>query len=63
LLRPEANLRENPFVASHKFAKEPAMTLRVNLSRKNFHSRDPGFFNLTLVPVRVHKFAGIHASL
>ena len=46
LLRPEANLRENPFVPPHQFAKETAVTLWVNLSRENFHAWDPRVFNL-----------------
>ena len=62
LLWPEANLRENPFVAPHKFAKEPPVPLRVNLSWENFHAWDPGFFDVTLVPVRGHKFNGVQAS-
>ena len=63
LLRPEANLRENPFVAPHKFREAPTMPLRINFARENFHARYPDFFDLALVPVGSHKFARVHASL
>ena len=62
LLRPEANLRENAFVAPHKFAKGSPVTLGVNLSQEDFHPRDPGLLYLALVPVRSHKFTCIHSS-
>src|SRR5437763_15543029 len=61
LLRPKANLRENPFVASDKFAKQSSVPLRMNFSRENFHAWDPGFLNLTLVAVRADKFTGVQA--
>src|SRR4029077_18785038 len=63
LLRPQANPRENSFVAPHKFPEAPTMTLRVNFSRENFHARYPGFFDLALVLVGDHEFARVHASL
>jgi hypothetical protein len=62
LLGPEADPRENPFVASHKFTEESAVTLWVNLSKEDFHTGDPGLLDLPLVPVRSHKFVGIHTS-
>ena len=42
---------ENAFVAPDKFAEESPMTLRVNLSRKNFHARNPRFIDIALLPV------------
>src|SRR5438874_12030108 len=63
LLRPQPNTRKNPFVAPYKFAEEPSMTLRVNLSRVDFHAWDRCFLDPALRPVRGHKFAGVHPSL
>src|SRR5450755_1821529 len=51
LLRPEANLRENSFVAPHKFTERTAITLRMNLSGENFDPRNPGLADLLLAPV------------
>jgi hypothetical protein len=39
------------------------VALAVNLARKNIHTRDPGFIDLALTPVRTHKFAGVEPSL
>src|SRR5262245_60127186 len=63
LLRPQANPRENPFLASHKFTEKSPMSLRVNFSRENFHARYPGFVDLALILIRGHKFARVYTSL
>src|SRR5690349_3720174 len=63
LLRPQPDACENPFLASDEFTKKSAMSLWINLSRKNFHTRYPGFFDLALGFVGGHKFAGIYPSL
>jgi hypothetical protein len=63
LLGPQANPRENAFVAPHKFSKKSTMSLRVNFSRENFNARDPSLLNLALAPIRSREFARIYASL
>jgi hypothetical protein len=63
LLGPEANPRENAFVAPYKFAKKSTVPLRANFSRENFHARDPSILNLALAPIRRREFARVHAPL
>jgi hypothetical protein len=63
LLRPEANPRQNPFVAPNKFAEASTVTLRVNFPRENFHAGYPRFFDLALAFVGDHEFARVYASL
>jgi hypothetical protein len=63
LLRPEANLRENAFVAPYKFAKKSTVPLRVNFSRENFHAWDPSFLYLALAPIGSGELTRVHASL
>jgi hypothetical protein len=63
LLRPEANPRENPFVAPHKFAEAPTVTLRMNFSWKNFHARNPRALYLWPRTVCRRELAGINTGI
>src|SRR5207249_10995187 len=63
LLRPQTNTRENSFVAAHKLTKDSPMTLRINLSGENFHTRNPSFIDVALLPIRGQKLGGLDASL
>src|ERR1700760_1128478 len=63
LVGPEANLRENAFVPSYKFAKKPTLPLRVNFSRENFYAWNPSFLNLLLAPIRPCQFPCVDTSL
>jgi hypothetical protein len=60
---PEPNLRKNAFVAPHKFAKESAVPLRVDLSRENFDAWNPSFLNFALASIRSSERARVYASL
>jgi hypothetical protein len=61
--RPEADLRENTFVPSDKFAKKSSVTLWVNFSRENFHAGNPGFVNLGPLLVRSSQLACVNPPL
>ena len=63
LLRPKADLRKNPFIPPDKFAEKSAMTLRMDFSRKNFHSGNPRFLNLGILPFCSCKLACFDTSL
>src|SRR5947199_5181416 len=63
LLRPKRNRCQDSFVAPHKFAKESSMRLRVNLSRENFHARNPCVLDLALIPIRRQQLASLDTAL
>jgi hypothetical protein len=63
LLGPKANLRQNAFIASHKFAKKSSVRLPVNLPGKDFHAWNPTILDLWLSAIRSDKFASVHTSL
>ena len=42
LVRPKADLSQNPFLASDQFAEQSALALRVNITRENFDAGNPG---------------------
>jgi hypothetical protein len=60
---PEANPRENAFVAPHEFAKKSTVPLRVNFSGENFHAWNPRVLNLALAAIRSGEVAGVYAAL
>ena len=58
LFRPKSDLCWNAVVLSNKFAKTASVQLRKNLSRKNFHARDPDSLHVGLASVNSRYFAG-----
>jgi hypothetical protein len=63
LLGPEPNLRQGSFVTPNKFAKEPAMPLRINGPGKNFDSRNPGPGNLGLATIHCQEPSDLNSGL
>jgi hypothetical protein len=60
---PETKLRENAFIAPHKFAKKSTVPLRVNFSGENLHTWDPRVLNLARASIRSSEIAGVYATL
>src|SRR5437879_11738594 len=62
LFRPKSDLCWNAVVLSNKFAKTASVQLRKNLSRKNFHARDPDSLHVGLASANSRYFAGFDSG-
>src|SRR4051812_37714082 len=62
LHRPKPDLRQDAFIAPNQFAKNTAVTLRVNSSLKDLHAGNPDLANRRAGSIERNQFAGIETA-
>src|ERR1700716_883351 len=63
LRRPKSNLRDNSLIAPDKFTEKPAMALRMDFPRKDFHAWNPDLLRIRLPTVDPGQLASIDSAL